>query len=872
LAGGAAADTATARGGQGAALKVPPDGKATIALRDTDGAGKVTLWVYDDGSVAADPKARRVGPRWGIAQSDGRVLVAGVLYAPYLAGDSTYTIADSDGKQWFTALQYVGLHRTNGWHCWTFDFDAVKGLALSFDNKPIKRFDWNKTAIGGFAGLTILGDQAGADRPQTIWVDDVSVELGGVVQSKPTPPPPPPPVVPEKDPPLEGPPAKLLDAVRNQHPRLLFTAAKIPQLKAFYESAEGKPLKDQLLAYLPVCAAPSDNKCLTDATDAQRQGLWRLPTVALHYVLTGDAKSLDRTKGFLQWLLDLRDWETGEERNSGMGAANLMVGAALAFDWTYKDLDPAFRDKFRAKLVLQARGMYHGGHLMKNPGIHYWQSDPQNNHRWHRDAGLVLSALAACEDAPEEQWLLTKTLEEVKFVSDGLPADGTSHESPTYLVFGGQHLVMAVQAADECLGTRYLDTPFFRNLALFRVATLLPGLQGACLYGDCGGNGIGGYNNFFFKTASYHKQADAMDALRRLAQTEPKAFEFGWFSLVWCDPAVTGGNMEKLPLTTFWPDLGLALMREGWQDGGVAAMFKCGPFGGHALNAYRNANQFRYINVAHDDPDANSFTISAGKSLLAETDRYSKEKRSSHYNTILVNGMGQMVPGRGEGLGWSQPGSGDMSQMARVTAWKDSGDVVAVEGEAAGSYLAYTDRKTKQSRPALDRFRRTLIWVRGQYILALDDIRAQQPVDTTWLMQGPKLDALDAADGRYVLKVEKAACEFQLVADAPFQAEIADSPADDRGKPLGWRQLRATVSGKAVRFASVYAPWGRTPLKLALQADGAESATVTVSGQGLTDTWQWQAATARFTASTVRGKRQSGEFTLDAATAAPPAP
>ena len=55
-----------------------------------------------------------------------------------------------------------------------------------------------------------------------------------------------------------------------------------------------------------------------------------------------------------------------------------------------------------------------------------------------------------------------------------------------------------------------------------------------------------------------------------------------------------------------------------------------------------------------------------------------------------------------------------MSQMAKITAWKDAGEVMVVEGEAAGSYLAYRDRATGKSRPALDRFRRTFIWVKGE--------------------------------------------------------------------------------------------------------------------------------------------------------------
>jgi hypothetical protein len=85
--------------------------------------------------------------------------------------------------------------------------------------------------------------------------------------------------------------------------------------------------------------------------------------------------------------------------------------------------------------------MYYGGHLMRNPGPHYWQQDPQNNHRWHRNAGLLLAVLAAYRGEVDD-WLLTHAAKEVQFVVNWLPDDGSTHESPTYLVFGGSHLLL----------------------------------------------------------------------------------------------------------------------------------------------------------------------------------------------------------------------------------------------------------------------------------------------------------------------------------------------------------------------------------------------------------------------------------------------
>jgi hypothetical protein len=637
-------------------------------------------------------------------------------------------------------------------------------------------------------------------------------------------------------------PIPLVEAVRGKHPRLLFAAEDVPRLKAFARSRQAQAAWKRFVDYLPACKAPDHTKFLTDATDAQRQGLWRMPTVALHYVLTGEKASLDAAVGFMRKLLGLKHWEEGSERDSGMGAANIMVGAALAYDWTYDQLEPAFREALRRKLLWHARAMVHGGHLMKNrSATHYWQQDPQNNHRWHRDAGLALCALAAATGQSEEDWILARTVEELKFIHDWLPPDGTSHEGPAYLVFGGAHLTLAMQAADRRLGTKHLDHPFFRNAPLFRLHALTPGLRDNFHYGDSAG--LGAYNNFLYKGCAQHRLPDAQAALRKMNDLNGSAFDFAWFSLVWMDGDLAGGSIQKLPTTGFYGDLGLLLVRDGWDANDVAAMFKCGPYGGYKLNEYRNARDFHYVNVAHDDPDVNSFMIYARGAMLAETSRYSKKKLTRSHNTILVGGKGQ----RGEGQGWTQPlgrGDKDMTRLGIVTAFKDVGDVVVVEGEGAGAY------------PDLSRYRRSFVWARGEYLLVLDDIRAagDKPVELTWLLQGPKLTPLEGAKDRYILQKDNASCELHVSAEPALLANVATSTADHRGKPLGWQQLQLKGTAGRFRIVSVYDAWGRKDLRL--QVDGGDpDTTVTVATRAVTDHWTWRPAREAAAPSDLRCRR-----------------
>ncbi len=853
-------DASRSHGEGGGSLRIEPGGKAVWKLRDTNGSGTVDFWVYEDASVPAKPKTRLTGPYYGALQSDGRVLAPGSLYAPYLSGDTTYALTafnPAEKEQSYFSVQYLGLKRTEGWHQWTIVFDGEAGASVLHNGKdvndPRERFAWHKTKLEGFTSVVVVGDST-PDASQTVWIDDVTVTLGPVMAVKPADlaPPPPPPMTPDEDPAPDA-PATIVEELRDVHPRLLFTAADIPAMRERTESGYGKSLYARLLEYVPVCVKPDHTNFLIDGTDGQRQGFWRLPTVALHYVLTGDQQSFDRTVEFMRFLMELENWETGEP-DCGMSSANIMVGAALAYDWLHDDLDPDFRAQYRLKLLLMARRQYHQGHLMKAPGTHYWQGDPANNHRFHRNAGMALAILAVAEEGKaDDDWLLAETLKELRFIAEWLPEDGTCHESPTYSVFGNTHLLLAMDAGQRCYGEPFMDHEFFKTAPAYKLQMTQPGLKGVFGYGDSGGGGTG-YHSYLHGMCATHNLADEQAALLDVEQRNDSFYNFTWWNVIWWRP-LEGGSIDNLPRHAFFPDIGVLTCRTGWAASDVGAMFKCGPFGGYKLNEYRHLNAMKYVNVAHDDPDANSFIIFADGAMLAETDRYSKHKQSSNHNTVLINGAGQVAAGRPEGVGWSQPG-GDMSVMGVITAYAENGANVAVEGEAAGSYLA--NPRQGPERPALDRYRRTFLWIEGQYILVLDDIRAPEDVDVAWLMQGPELDTIDADGHRYVLKKDAASCAFQVATTEPVSSETVESSADNRGEALGWRQLQLTATTDAVRFASVYDPWQKGELTVTLEADTADHATVTVSGPGLAHVWDWTAAQERLEPSGIVGRDAAG--------------
>ena len=662
--------------------------------------------------------------------------------------------------------------------------------------------------------------------------------------------------VPEKDPPLEGPAPEFVAAARNVHPRLLFGPDDLPQLKAFYASERGRVFREAMEKYLPACIPPTHTEFLDGKdpdTDAQRQFFWRLPTVALHYVLTGDKASFDKAVGYMKVLVKLPHWQTTLDVDCGMGAATLMTGAGFALDWLWNDLDPVFREEFRQKCLYHARAMYYQGFLMKTRQIHYWQNDPANNHRWFSDAGMASCLLAAYSGAPEEQWLLARLKEEIDFVVKWLPEDGSSHEGPTYMIFGLPMLVLEAQMLDRCLGTGHLQSPYFKSLPRFMAQCLTPDRKHRFNYADSVAEIRSlGYELSAYACTSAHGLADEQAVLDGLVAAN--GAQWGWMGLLWCDARISGGQPARLPASAFFPDLGLLMARDGWSDDGVGVLFKCGPFGGYTLNRFRNAGgkdgQPGYINVAHDDPDANAFQIYAHNRFLAENDRYSKDKKSANHNTILINGIGQQSEGQPEGGPWSQPG-GDMTKMGVITALKLTDGVDVVEGEASGSYLALPGK-----RPALERFRRALVFAKGGYVLVLDDIRALESVEISWLMQGADLQAVSEPDRSFSLVNGEASCPFRIETSRndALKFNLVAAPADDYGKPLGFKQLRMVANTDRLRVASVYDVYHKE-LTLSFDSSDPQKLVVMVKGGDIDDCWEWSPTEQRLDTYSLSGAR-----------------
>lgn len=689
--------------------------------------------------------------------------------------------------------------------------------------------------------------------------------------------------IPAQDPAPTTVPA-LVEALRGKHPRLLLTSEEAAQLRAVaLADPLLKPVCEAAIAYAKRIALGGGRPLphVLGDTPAIVGGAQQAPEAALGYLFARDPAALKAITAVLEALLQEEHWALSKELDSNMGAACNMLMAGLLFDAVHGDLDPAFRARVAQKLLVHARRMYWLGHkgLCTMP-IKYWQQDPQPNHRWYRAAGLAACVLAvADEPGCETSFLREQLKQEMDFIVQWLPRDGDCHEGAAYQLFGFHLLVQAARMMDRVLGTAYLQAPGFARAALQQVYYRAPGRAGNMSFGDdMNGEYLYGTNDAaFFVCPRLSRDPDLQDALlervesfgqayhNRVAPQQKRTITPPWTMLLFYDPSVPRGDRRKLPTARLFADLGAASMRDSWEANAVALTFKCGPIGGYRLNDYAWAHKDgrgepHYVNVAHDDSDANSFALSMDGEHLFHPGLYSFTKITAHQSSITVDGVGQLC----EGVDYTQPAPGgvDMRSLSYLTAWKrdDQGRVV-IEGEAAPVYRGmgfFAIKERQNGRPATDtapevkpipglpdqvlsRFRRTAVWMPGEYILLLDDIAAVGQRAITWRGTVAKAFFDDPASGRCHIGTKGGKrVDMQMLADRPFTGAIDFMLLDGRWGNQLQHQFQFTARSDAVRFACLLDPWKRK-LGITLAPEGA-GLTLHVRGDGVDDAWTWAPA------------------------------
>ena len=695
--------------------------------------------------------------------------------------------------------------------------------------------------------------------------------------------------IPPSDPVVANPP-KLLDSIAGKHPRLLFTAKEIealkaripsdPILKKTYEDLSARSKKFKLRPEIA-------EKLVADDTPALATGNGLYPELAYAYALDHDPAVKQSIIDILNMMLKEEHWGATKELDSSMGAACNMMMMAVLYDAVYNDLEPEFRTQLANKLLTHAKRLFYLGHkqlAVNTPK--YWQQDPQPNHRWYRARGLAASMLAiADEKGLETGYLMEELKKEMDFLTKWYPPDGDCHEGAGYQTFGFRSLLETARMMDRNLGTKYLDNTGFKNAWMQQVYYWLPGKGKTISFGDAQNAPVQYMYDCppFLIGPSLSRDKNAQAALLNMFRQGSKGKDgqlvYPWTLLEFYDPSVGEGNYKALNPCHLFADLGAASMRDNWDDQAVVLTFKCGPYGGYRLNEYRHAvpdadGKPHYVNVAHDDPDANSIAMSIAGDFLFHPGVYSTKKMTDTISSITVDGKGQVM----EGDSYTQPlPERDMRKLSYLTGWKtgDKGRVI-VEGEAGNAYSYYghppETREAVVKAPTaapeppkpniftdstLKKFRRSTLWMPGEYILVLDDIVADGPRIIMWRGTVEKASFIDPAEGKCRITTEGGKqVNMQMLSNKPIQGAIDHCFLAGRWGNELIQQLQFPVKSDAVKYVCLLDPWNKNATMIF--KDSGDTATITVKGEGFEDTWTWKQSKDNTAPSLIEGKRNGG--------------
>ena len=431
---------------------------------------------------------------------------------------------------------------------------------------------------------------------------------------------------------------------------------------------------------------------------------------------------------------------------------NIAAGVAIAIDlcarfWPAKDVRA-----FSEKLYVYTMPRFLDTWNAQDPKAGFW-TVPAYHENWKimccGEAGLTALACAevvpdlleADPDLPTLQKVLDASLEGVLDFIDYVPQDGSSVEGPAYLLnpLGyGLRFGLALHRATDG------EVDLFEHPRLHEIAEYFHYVT----------EPDGGMYNFSDTWPHLSHEMDYLSLLG-MAKDRPVVQRGKHTTLgrvAWVpDPAthrLSTQHLSTKDTARCFPDIGVAAMRSSWHKDATFVGFKCGP---------------RYN---HGHLDANSFVVSgSGERLLIDEgvwEPYAKdlgcddevERRwnfdangTAGHNTLLVDGQGQR---RGK----------EKSERAggRIVKFRHNADIGAdrmVDVAVGDATEAYGGK--------LQKFLRTLVFVKPDLLLVFDQIAAYQPCFLEWLFHFPPQGTVRGDDQEMTLSLRKAALTLRRV-------------------------------------------------------------------------------------------------------------
>jgi hypothetical protein len=526
-------------------------------------------------------------------------------------------------------------------------------------------------------------------------------------------------------------PEELLGRVPSRHPRLLFTSAKLAEIRTSLNGSRSeayedlKKVADQALA-LELMDKPDFDKYDRETEYPARRTAYRasyheftrifnrgMVPMALMYQLSGEKKYGLAAK---KHLFNVLDWELDgiASLEEGFDEIGLRIArtAAQGYDWLYDILTEEERESVRQMLLAR------GDQMLARMERRDFLNKSAYSHDGRLPGYLVEFSIVLAEEERAQIWMdyAMRTLLTVFPHWGG--KDGGWAEGINYVLSYNERFITPLQSLYEATGYDLWKKSYFRKMRYFLMYCISP-LGEIAPFGDAEHTAIKNRAGDIYPILQFHALKYRDPATRwwieQLDSDREKSDRFGAMHRI-----ILGDDLKPEKPKSLQPDR--AFNGIGWAalhsdilnpENDLMLLFKSSPYGP----------------VSHSHADQNGFAIMKGGKALANPSgaRYPQHQSPFHFqytnltvahNALLINGEGQI--------------DRDASANGRLVDFKSTPHLGYVAGDAQKCY-----------GKGLDVCERHVVMIRPSVILIIDDLSGPEPFSVDWLMHSREKMLLD---------------------------------------------------------------------------------------------------------------------------------
>jgi len=477
--------------------------------------------------------------------------------------------------------------------------------------------------------------------------------------------------------------------------------------------------------------------------------------LSLAYLLTEQEHYLQEAKRWVFTAVDYDVWGYGFLVDVDLSASWLLNGLGLAYDWIKAYLTEEERTRFLNKLILQGNKIFHYGE--ENRG-NCWSTDYWQNHNWINYSGLLTTAYAIrSEYQGAEKWI-SVIRDNFETVFEYLPEDGSNYEGTVYWRYAMNSFLSAADLIREDGGPNYFETDFLKNTFNYRLYQSAPNWEENINFGDTHDRRSSHSICAYYKFASEHNNGHAQ-WLGELVRTKflfreayqskvfPGILPEAFLELIWYNPKIEVQSPDKLPLTKYFPDLGLVVMRSSWEEDATHLSFKSSPPGGHKQWKLSweldKKNGWRTRSLTHYHVDFNHFILMHNGASLVIDEGYNRTSKAEIHNLITVDGTGCVGEKIWETGDLSDPVLFDLNCKGIYNVWRDVPETAMAKIEAFSEkdgYVYAVGETSQMYYPEMELTRNARHIINSQlgYFILLDELESNLEHRYTWRIHSEK--------------------------------------------------------------------------------------------------------------------------------------